>query len=144
VDRAKTKLRGSGFVELNRQFDTLVEQFQKHRAFGSGDHVIAVKAGGEIRVLKPDDIHWIEAQGDYLKFHTTGAHLISRETMQHFLARAPADRFLRVHKSTIVNVRAVRCIESIHAGDHRVRLCDGAEVRVSRLHRNQLHTLLGR
>jgi two-component system LytT family response regulator len=86
----------------------------------------------------------VEGQGDYLRIHSaTGAALV-RETMQRFLARATDGRFVRVHKSAIVNLAFVRRLVPLSSGDYRIELLDGAPVRVSRNYVGQLKDALGR
>jgi two-component system LytT family response regulator len=100
------------------------------------------KSGGDLHVFPIEQIKWVEGQGDYLRIHGTESSALVRETMGHFLQRVPADRFVRVHKSTIVNAAFIRRLETIYSGDYRLQLQDGTELRVSRHYRGDLQAFL--
>lgn len=104
----------------------------------AGEGRIQVKSGGEIFYLKPDEIDWIEAEGDYMKFHTAGKSLLMRETMARLEARLDGRRFVRIHRSVIVNIDRVRKLAPSFAGDHTVVLRDGTQLRLSRSYHDRL------
>ena len=108
----------------------------------ASDQIIA-KSGTELHVFKAGQVKWVQGQGDYLKIHSTTGNALVRETMGSFLGRVPPGRFLRVHKSAIVNLAYVRRLESIHSGDYRLELSDGTVLRVSRNYREHLRRALG-
>lgn len=103
---------------------------------------IQVKSGGEIIFLRPDEIDWIEAEGDYMKFHTAGKSLLMRETMGKLEARLDGRRFVRIHRSVIVNIDRIRKLAPSFAGDHTVVLRDGTTLRLSRSYHDKLTELL--
>lgn len=103
---------------------------------------ILIKSSGEIYFLKTEEIDWIEAEGDYMKFHAGGrAHLL-RETMAKLEARLDPRRFIRIHRSTIVNVDRVRKMSPAFAGEYAVILHDGTKLRLSRGYQDRLQELL--
>ena len=65
---------------------------------------LVVKSAGHILFLSPSEITWIEAQGDYLKFHAGTHSCLVRMTMKEISERLDPRRFLGLHRSTIVNV----------------------------------------
>jgi two-component system LytT family response regulator len=103
---------------------------------------ILLKSGGEIYFLKADEIDWIEAEGDYMKFHAGGrAHLL-RETMGHLEQRLDGNRFIRIHRSTIVNIDRVKKLSPSFAGEYAVILHDGTKLKLSRGYHERLQKLL--
>ena len=69
---------------------------------------LVIKESGRVFFIKASEIHWIEAAGNYVRLHLDdGAHLM-RETMSRLEEGLDPDKFLRIHRSTIVNVDAVR------------------------------------
>jgi len=103
---------------------------------------ILLKSSGEIFFLKVDEIDWIEAEGDYMKFHVAGkAHLL-RETMARLEARLDAKRFIRIHRSTIVNIDRVRKLTPAFAGEYAVVLADGTKLRLSRGYHERMQTVM--
>lgn len=103
---------------------------------------ILLRSGGEIYFVKAEDIDWIEAEGDYMKFHAAGrAHLL-RETMANLEARLDAKRFIRIHRSTIVNIDRVKKLSPSFAGEYAVILQDGTKLRLSRGYHDRLQELM--
>jgi two-component system LytT family response regulator len=102
-----------------------------------------VRARGRVTLVPSDEIDWIEAQGDYACLHAGGREHLLRETMSALESRLDG-RFLRIHRSAIVNTRRVRELRSLENGDFRVTLEGGAELRLSRTHREAAARLTGR
>lgn len=106
-----------------------------------GDRIL-LKSSGEILFLKPDEIDWIEAEGDYMKFHVGGKTHLMRETMARLEERLDGKRFVRIHRSTIVNIDRVRKLSPSFAGDYAVILADGTKLKLSRGYQERLQTLM--
>lgn len=83
------------------------------------------------------DIDWIEAAGDYMCLHCGASQHIVRSTLKE-LEQQLSDDFVRIHRSRLVNVRQVRCLQKITGGDALAQLADGTELRVSRRYRHAL------
>lgn len=103
---------------------------------------ILLKTGGEIYFLRAEEIDWIEAEGDYMKFHAGGRVHQLRETMGRLEERLDARRFLRIHRSTIVNIDRVKKLSPDFAGEYAVVLQDGTKLRLSRGYHGRLQELM--
>jgi two-component system LytT family response regulator len=107
-------------------------------------HRLAVRTSGRIYFLRTEEIDWIEAADYYVKLHVgTKSHLM-RESMNQLEKQLDPDMFLRVHRSSIVNLDRVK---ELHAGggtDHAVVLQDGTRLKLSRSRRERLNRLLNR
>ena len=103
---------------------------------------ILVKSSGEIFFLKADEIDWIEAEGDYMKFHVAGRAHLMRETMARLEGRLDGKRFIRIHRSTIVNLDRVRKLSPSFAGEYAVVLTDGTKLKLSRGYHDRVAALL--
>jgi two-component system LytT family response regulator len=93
--------------------------------------------------LRKGLIEWVEAQGDYVKFHTGKESHILRETMTAAAERLDPTRFVRIHRSRIVNLDHVREIRPLWGGDYSVLMRDGTELTMSRTYRASLQAALG-
>jgi two-component system LytT family response regulator len=92
--------------------------------------------------LKPLDIHWIEADGDYVSIHTeTKTHLV-RETLKTMEERLGNEGFQRIHRSSLVNLEAIRELIANDNGDYQVVLKDDTVLKLSRNYRDQLYSRL--
>jgi two-component system LytT family response regulator len=103
---------------------------------------IMIKSSGEIIFLKVDEIDWIEAEGDYMKFHVAGRSHLMRETMARLEQRLDPRRFVRIHRSTIVNLDRVQKLSPSFAGEYAVILRDGTKLRLSRGFHERIASLL--
>jgi two-component system LytT family response regulator len=103
---------------------------------------ILLKSGGEIYFLKAEEIDWIEAEGDYMKFHAGGRVHLLRETMGNLEERLDPKRFIRIHRSTIVNIDRVKKLSPSFAGEYAVILHDGTKLRLSRGYHERLQELM--
>ena len=100
--------------------------------------------GRELRLLRAQDVDWIEACGNYVFLHTRDERHLYRQTMTSLESRLDPRTFVRIHRSTIVNMQSLASLEPIYAGDYEVRLKNGRTVRMSRNYRDALERLTGR
>ena len=103
-----------------------------------------VRSRGKVTFVRLADLDWVEAEGDYLKLHAGAKSWLVRETMASAEKRLPSRKFLRIHRSTIVNVDRIRELSSFDNGDWAVRLQDGTELRLSRTYRGAVERLTER
>ncbi len=103
---------------------------------------LAIRDGARVVFVDIDEIDWIEACDYYVQLHVGGKSYLHRESMNSLQARLDPQRFLRIHRSAIVNRRCVK--ELRHAGRRELVcvLSSGAELRVARSQRDKLQHLL--
>lgn len=103
---------------------------------------IAVRTHGRVVFLKSSDIDWIEAADNYACLHCGREVHVLRETMSELELRLDPARFIRVHRSAIVNLDRVRELQPWFRGDYKVLLQDGTELTLTKSHREKLATRL--
>ncbi|HWG21211.1 MAG TPA: LytTR family DNA-binding domain-containing protein [Terracidiphilus sp.] len=104
---------------------------------------LVVKAGGTTRFVRVVDIDWIEAAGVYVNLHVAGKELLYRAALNELADRLDPRRFVRVHRSAIVNIESILQLEPISHGEFDAVLRNGSRTRVSRTYRAQLEKRLG-
>lgn len=104
---------------------------------------ILVKSGSRIIFVRKGSIEWVEAQGDYVKLHIGKESHMLRETMTAAAEQLDPNRFVRIHRSRIVNLDYVREIRPLWGGDYSVLMRDGTELTMSRTYRAILQAALG-
>jgi len=104
---------------------------------------LVVKAAGTTRFVRVVDIDWIEAAGVYVNLHVAGKELLYRAALNELAERLDPRRFVRVHRSAIVNIESILQLEPISHGEFDAVLRNGARTRVSRTYRAQLEKRLG-
>jgi len=112
------------------------------RAMGPRTHLV-VRTGTRSVLLQVSRIEWLEAEGDYVRIHSGRDSWLTRQTMNRIEAQLGSPRFVRVHRSAIVNLDYVREIHSMPAGDHAITLRDGTQVSLSRGYRDRFESALG-
>ncbi len=104
---------------------------------------LVVKSGGRVYFLKADEIDWVEAAGNYVRLHVSKDSHLMRETMNGIEARLDIKRFMRIHRSTIVNLERIKELQPWFHGDYVVLLRDGTRLTLSRGYRDKLQQVLG-
>ena len=105
---------------------------------------ISVPVNGRIRLIETKDIDWIEADRNSVHLHSGRAIYELRSTLSSVESRLDPKHFVRIHRSTLVNVSKVKEIHPWFHGHHRVILLDGKELRMSRYQNEGARLLLGR
>ena len=102
---------------------------------------IAVQKRERIFFVPVVDIDWIEAEGAYVRLHVGGHSHLVRESLKNLEQKLDADRFLRVHRSTMVQIDRVVEMAPLFHGEYQLVLRDGARIKLSRSYRDQLTRL---
>jgi two-component system, LytTR family, response regulator len=149
LQRAKEEVRRRQTDHVNARLTQLLDYLQQNGANAAAGQApekpgerILIKSSGEIFFLKAEEIDWIEAEGDYMKFHVNGRAHLMRETMARLEARLDPKRFIRIHRSTIVNIDRMRKLSPSFAGEYAVILHDGTKLKLSRGYHERIATLL--
>jgi two-component system, LytTR family, response regulator len=103
-----------------------------------GAERIEVRDGERTRYIDAADVAWAEAQGAYVKLHTSRGVFEIRDTLVRLEASLDPRKFARIHRSYLVNVAQVRELRPWFGGDAVLVLNDGHELKVSRTYRVQL------
>ncbi len=105
---------------------------------------LIVKAGGRIRFVKTDDISWIEADDKYVHLHFGKSAQMVRQTLGAMETQLDPAKFLRIHRSAIVNIERIQELQPMFSGEHAVVMEDGTRLTLSRKYRDKLFELLGK
>jgi two-component system, LytTR family, response regulator len=138
MDRAKELVNHKRGISVDDRLSRLL----KHLDAEKRDRIL-LKSSGEIIFLKTDEIDWVEAEGDYVKFHVAGRTHLMRGTMAGLEAQLDPARFIRIHRSTIVNGDRLKKLSPSFEGEYTVVLHDGTKLRLSRGYQGRIRALLG-
>lgn len=141
VQRAKEIIRGMRGAAMGEPLARLLDSLQPRSA--PLDR-LALRLDGRILFLRIEQIDWIEAADDYVRLHVGKQILEHRDTLTRLEQRLPADRFLRIHRSTIVNVDRIREMQPWFQGDYVLIMHDGTRLTTGRSYRERLKGLLER
>lgn len=134
IDRLRERLAersaGERVAELQDALDGL--RAERRAAQDQTHHDFWVKDRQRVVRVAHDEIEWVEAERDYVRLHVEGRSWLLRETMAHMESRLDPARFVRVHRSAIVNAARIRAARATPSGARFLKLQSGAEVRVGR------------
>jgi two-component system LytT family response regulator len=105
---------------------------------------LVVKSGGRVFFLRTDEIEWVEAAGNYVRLHLEKESHLFRETMNGMEGRLDPRRFVRIHRSRIVNSDRIKELQPWFNGEYVVVLQNGTRLTLSRGYREKLQDRLGR
>jgi two-component system LytT family response regulator len=101
-----------------------------------------VRTREKVLFLKADDLEWIEAADYYVSLHTGGKSYLLRQTMAEIERQLDPAKFVRVHRSAIVNLDRVKEMHPLFRGDSVLVLADGTQLRLSRARREEFERRL--
>src|SRR5579859_2127199 len=125
----------------NQQLSQLLDEINKKKDYLER---IPVPAKGRFLFFNVRDLDWIEAEGNYLRLHGNGGSHLIRGNMNEMEAKLDPGKFMRIHRSTIVNLQRIREIQPWFHGHHRVVMTNGQELKLSRYQKDKLRRLLGK
>lgn len=103
-----------------------------------------VRANGEIYFVRVEDVDWIDAEGNYVALHAAGRRHLVRDTIKSLEGRLDPAKFVRVHRSAIINVDRLRRLQPYFHGEYVITLQDGTKLTSSRTYSDRLRALLDR
>jgi two-component system LytT family response regulator len=149
--RAKDEVRRARSDELTDRLERLLNAYSAHSAGEPPDRAraayvsrILVREGGTVTFLPVEEIDWIEAADYYAKLHSGAVVQLVRFTMNELEEQLDPGRFVRVHRSAIVNVSRVKEIRVDYRNHHVVVLRNGVRVPLSRRRRDMLEGIMSR
>ena len=132
VDRLLERHDQRHIAELDRSVNKLLRMAESGGRYGER---LIVRSSGSVHFVKVDTIDWIEASRNYVKIHCDHEVYTMRETMARMEARLDPERFLRIHRSTLVNIDRIKKIEPGIGTESIVVLDNGVRLMVSRAYR---------
>jgi two-component system LytT family response regulator len=131
------------------RFRRSVERARRHIAGGPAAAAttpsrLAVKSRGKIHIIQLNDIDWLETAGNYVRIHVAGTAHLYRDSLRNFEPRLDAARFVRIHRSVIVNIDRVTHLEPSFRGEHVVTLQDRTRLAMTPPYRERMEAIVGR
>jgi two-component system LytT family response regulator len=105
---------------------------------------LVIRAGGRVVFLDYDEIEWIEAAANYVRLHAGKEVHMLRGSIGHLAEKLDPSEFVRVHRSTIVNVRCIKELQPCNSGEFIVVLRSGKQLSCSRGYRAGLQQFIER
>jgi two-component system LytT family response regulator len=139
LDKARTKLR-SGRTEF--WTPSFVTTLREMTASKRPAERLAIRSNGRRVLVRSAEIDWIDSVGNYAQLHMNGSVHLLRARLKDLEGRLDPGQFMRIHRSTIVNVDRVRELEPRTHREYTVTLTDGTRLSSSRSYASRIATLL--
>lgn len=140
IARVRNRLARSSDNESQQHLRALLEQLKAGREYSRR---LMLKSEGRVYFLLIDEIDWIEAAHNYLILHVGDKTHLIRETLESIESRLDPDHFVRIHRSTVVNINRIQEIHTWARGEHVVLLRDDTRLTISRNYYERLRHRLG-
>ena len=138
VDRVRSRAQSPG--DFRERLTAALDSIAPERPRGVGR--LIVREVGQVIVVATRDVDWVEGADYYAKLHVGPKVYLLREPMASLEQRLDPARFLRVHRSAIVNLTRVRSVEAALRGEGVAVLADGTRIKVTRARREELERKL--
>jgi two-component system LytT family response regulator len=136
IGRVKRQIREKG----RGDFDERLMQLLGKVAAPAPDYLkrISVKTAQHIVLVLTEDIDWIGGAGNYLELHCGKDVYLIRERLHQLEQKLDPRQFVRIHRSTIVNIDRIKALHPMFNGDHVIILQNGAKLNLSRTYHERL------
>lgn len=138
LERAKVAIQNK---EAGSRLQTLIDELDQSHP---NPKCILTRAGGLTSLIPVEEIDWLQAADNYVRVHAGNQVFLHRETLSRLADRLHSNRFVRIHRSHIVNLDRVHQMRLIGRGDAEIQLLDGTKLTVSRRFRKNLEDLFPR
>lgn len=143
IERARAELLKSHNRDLtNRILDLLAGNTEPKINPRPTDDRMVIRAGGKVVFLDMAEVDWIEAAANYVKLNVGKESYLLREGIGRVSERLDPDRFVRIHRSVIVNVNKIKELQPCDSGEYIAVLKNGKELSCSRGYRAELQRLI--
>lgn len=153
LSRARNELERSRISDKSRQLSALMQEMGLSHTSSASDSEpgkietnsehkleqrIIVRSSGHVYFIKPEEVLFVQADGDYIQLHTEKRSHLVRETMRNIETRLDPYGFQRIHRSVIVKVNLICEMITSDNGDYKVVLQNGQQLKMSRQYRDRL------
>lgn len=140
LDRARRRLSEAMLGEGDRPLSSALQEGRAGRRYLER---VLVKHNGMISVVAVTEIDWIEASDNYVRVHTAKARYLVRTAIKTMEQQLDPCQFIRVHRSTIVNLSRIRELHPLFGGEYQLRLSTGTSLTLSRGYRDRFRAVVG-
>ncbi|RKG77839.1 LytR/AlgR family response regulator transcription factor [Corallococcus terminator] len=140
--RAKEHVRRARIQHLVRQLAGLVESLPGPSRPPRYLERLVVREVGRVTLLCVDDVDWMAAEDNYVQVHIGARSHLVRQPLRELEARLDPERFIRIHRSTVINLQRIQELRPLLHGEYQVILRDRTTLKLSRGYRERLGTLL--
>jgi len=146
IQRARIELAKSENRDMTHKLLELLSHIRSgaNTATTDSQDRLVIKAKGRVIFLDLEEVDWVEAAANYVRLNVGKESYLLRETISRTSERLDPNQFIRIHRSTIVNVRKIKELIPVNSGEYIVVLKNGKELSCSRGYRAFLQKVIER
>jgi two-component system, LytTR family, response regulator len=144
LERARNLVKQRKSGDLSQHLTSLLADLKSERSEPKHLDRLAVKSEGRVLFFRTEDIDWVEAADNYVSLHIGQEQHLHRETMASLETKLPPAKFVRINRSTIVNIERIKEMQPMFHGDYVVILKNGTRLNLSRNYRDKLNQIIGK
>jgi two-component system LytT family response regulator len=141
LDRARRQRAHEKQEEVVESLRALLKEARLRRKFVER---FVARSVGKIQIVRATDVDWIDADADYACLHCQGKKHLIRQTMNSLERQLDPERFMRIHRSSIVNLDRVKELQTLSHGDCILLLEDGTRLTMSRTYRERFDRMFNK
>lgn len=141
LGRARRQMQIRSGADLEKRLQSLIDNLNGKNEY---PEKLMLKTAKGVYFVKTSEIDWIEAAGNYINLHIGESSHLLRETMNNIETKLDPERFLRIHRSSLVNIDRIKELQPLFNGDYIVILDDRTELNLSRSYHDRLQKLFER
>lgn len=144
LDRARTQIQQAEADALGDQLRGLLRQYADTEAQEADECIerFTIRSRNRIYFVEAEEVQWIESEGDYVALHDGEETHLVRKTMKELEERLDPNRFVRVHRSYIVNTEYVEELRPLKHGTYRLIMQSGTPLKSSRGYGDNVEALI--
>lgn len=128
--------------DLNDKLGSFLDDHHKNKETRTFQTRLVLKSNGRISFIPVESIDWITAEDSYVSINAAGRSHLMRESLSNLEHTLNPDTFLRIHRSTIINVTRIKELHPSFHGEYVVVLSDGKRFKLSRNYRDGARRLI--
>ncbi len=135
LQRARALLQAEQSSGFEHKLAALLHDLPKRQRYLER---FVIKSMGRVDLIKAVEVDWLEAEGDYVRLHHHGKRDLLRAKIGELEAQLNPRQFVRIHRSIIVRMEAIKTMQAATNGDYLVFLKNGPRLNLSRNYREQV------
>ena len=144
VENALSNLRQQQHKSPNQELSALLNYLrQPHAAQAPRSKMLPLKSSGKISFVEMDDIQYVTGSGYYIEIFTSDKKYLLRETLTSILTKLDQEQFIRIHRSSIINLQFLNEVIYGSGGEIEVQMKNGELLRLSKSYRDDFFQKLG-
>lgn len=138
VQKARQQIETQSNGSLNKLLRAFLDKLPDGKNYPDK---IMLKTAKGVSFINTNEVDWVEAAGNYVKLHVKDSGHLLRETMNNIESKLNPDKFLRIHRSSLVNIDRIKELQPLFNGDYIVILQNDRELNLSRNYHDRLQRL---